>query len=150
MADEMFFTKDQLSLHRGKRGRSRTDTCRPCLVRARDQSFEDIEGVVMDISPFGMLVRMIESVPIGTEVSVQLMRDESFDSPFSSPHEGTVMRIEGNAGGFADHGIKLTNRDVRRVESRPAVPKPRPARRRARHPRMHTLDVTVGENRRSR
>ncbi len=150
MADEMFFTKDSLSLHRGKRGRSRTDTCRPCLVKAMDDSFEDIEGVVLDISPFGMLVRLIESVPSGTEVSIQLMRDESFRVPFSSPHEGMVVRIEGNAGGFADHGIQLTNRDVRRVESRPATTRPKAAPRRARRTRMHTLDVTVGDNRRDR
>jgi hypothetical protein len=147
MADEMFFTNDQLSLHRGKRGRSRTDTCRPCLVKAKDGSFDDIEGVVMDISPFGMLVRLIESVPVGTELLVQLMRDESFQVPFSSSHEGTVVRIEANAGGFADHGIKLINRDVRRVESKPVAPRPRPTPRRT---RMHTLDVTVGDKRRGR
>lgn len=144
MPDDMFFSRDERSLRRGKRVAKRTDTCRACLVVPKDGAGQDIEGVVMDVSPYGMLIRMMETLPIGTEVTVQLMRDESFREPFSTPHSGTVVRYEGSPGRFTDHGVELEVKEIIRQESRPVNIAPRRPSPPTPPTRMHTIDFTVG------
>lgn len=146
MADDMFFTRDERSLRRGKRVAKRTETCRPCLVTAKGEDEFELEGVVMDVSPYGMLVRMMETLPIGTEVTVQLMRDESFEVPFSAPHKALIVRYEGSPGQFTDHGVKLEVKEIPRQESRPVNLEPRRPSPPTPRTRMHTIDFTVGGN----
>lgn len=144
MPDEMFFANEERSLVRGKRVAPRTDTCRPCLVEALEPSIGQFEGVVLDITPYGMLVRMLEPLPLDTTVRVQLMRDENFMHPLSGPRTGAIVRHEETADGFIDHGVKLNVESIRRPVSRPValdsnryLPERGPAR-------MHTIDFTIG------
>jgi len=146
MPDEMFFTSDERSLRRGKRREARTEICRPCVIQTRDGVLHRAEGVVLDMNPFGMRVRMLDSVPVGSTISIQLMRDDNFDEPFSRPLEGAVVRNESSADGFVDHGIRLEEPVIVEPEQRP-VPRPafqpldtkRPTRG------MLTIDFTVGD-----
>lgn len=152
MPDEMFFSKDERSLRRGKRVAQRTATCRPCLIKPKDRSAEAIEGVVLDITPFGLLVRAVEPIPRETHVSIQLMRDDTFQEPFSKLLEGTVVRHERGVGAFVDHGIRLKVKDLGHDERR-FIPAPR---RRTALPtrsvrsRMQTVDFLLGGDRRQR
>jgi hypothetical protein len=149
MRDEMFFTSDMRSLRRGKRIAARTETCRPCVIWPADARDVELHGVVMDVSPFGMLIRMLDSIPPGTEIVIQLMRDDDFREPLAKPLEGKVVRNHGEFGGFRDHGVQLVQKDVKRPESKPVrLEKRRPLR----YPksRMHTIDVIVGGHPRRR
>ncbi len=145
MPDDMYFTRDERSLRRGHRIASRTETCRPCLLTAYFDPPIAYRGVVLDVNPYGMLVRMMEIVPLGTEVSVQLMRDEAFRDPLAQPLEGIVVRLEEDADGFMDHGIKLVIKNARRESSRPVRIESRKPIRRPQRTRMHTIDFRVGD-----
>lgn len=145
MPDDMYFTRDERSLRRGHRVASRTETCRACLVTAQFDRPQEFKGVVLDVNPYGMLIRMMDIVPLGAQVSVQLMRDEAFRDPLAQPLEGIVVRLEEDADGFMDHGIKLVLRDARRESSRPVRIDPRRPARRPQRTRMHTFDFTVGD-----
>jgi len=149
MPDEMFFTEDEQSLRRGKRRAPRTVTCRPCLIWVRDAEDAKFQGVVMDVNPYGMLVRMFDILEQGTEIFVQLMRDEAFQEPLAPPTRGKVVRTSDAGNGFTDLGVQLEQRDIRRPESKPVKFAPKP-RLRYRKPRMHTIDVTLGGPRRRR
>ncbi len=144
MADEMFFTKGDKALRRGSRIHPRTDTCRPCLVRLRSAPSMELEGVVMDINPKGMRVRMIEALPVGTEISIQLMRDDAFKVPFSVAHNAVVVRHIPGAAGFTDHGFKLQLSPVKKLTWKAPKQAARGPAHRAERPRMHTIDVRVG------
>ena len=152
MRDDMFFSKDESSLSRGKRVAARTLTCRACLVAVDGADEPEIEGVVMDLTPFGLLVRLLEILPIGTGVIVQLMRDDNYREPFSKPLEGTVVRHSEAPDGLTDHGIKLTIRAIPQILSKrvpsdlgkPSTPRPR------KPSRMHNIDYTVGDDTRRR
>ena len=151
MSDDMFFSDDERALRRGKRVAKRTETCRPCLVRTKGPDEMELEGVVLDVSPYGVLVRMIESIPLETEVTVQLMRDEDFEVPFSDPLDGTIVRYEGSPSGFTDHGIRIKREDIQRIHTTPIQIEPRrPQRGTTRPSRMHTIDFTVGDDDRGR
>ena len=149
MTDEMFFSSDMRSLRRGKRAAARTETCRPCLVWETAQPGNRLQGVVMDINPYGVRVRMFETLPPNTEVIVQLMRDEDFQVPLATAVEGTVVRLESAAGNLTDHGIRLVKQEIEHRESKPIRIERRPARR-TRKARMHAFDVTVGERHKRR
>lgn len=119
MADEMFFSKDEKSLIRGSRSDPRTETCRPCVVELDNAPDTSLRGVVLDVTPRGMLVRMLEPVAINTGVTVQLMRDEQFQKKMSTPHIGTVVRIEATPDGFYDHGLNLEKKAIPKATERP-------------------------------
>lgn len=144
MPDEMFFTSDMRSLRRGKRVAARTASCRPCLVWPKDAPEIELEGVIMNMNAYGLRIRMMELLPLGTEIRVQLMRDDDFKEPFAAPLEGKVVRNETSLGQFIDHGVQLTQKKTLRTESRP-VHLDRPSPRVVRPTRMHTIDITVGD-----
>lgn len=149
MSDEMFFSSDAKSLRRGKRVAKRTETCRPCIVYPKDAPDMRLEGVVMDINPYGMRIRMLEPLPEGSEVSIQLMRDDQFEVPLAPPVTGSIVRAEQESDGLMDHGVKLTQKHIERGE-------PKPVRIEKRQPRkwpktrMHTIDVTLANRYRRR
>ena len=151
MSDEMFFSDNSRSLRRGKRTRDRTDTCRPCLIWDKAKPKEKFEGVVLDMTPYGLRIRMFDVVPKDTIVLVQLMRDESFEQPLSEPVEGHVVRHIKTRTAFTDHGVKLVLKDIRRQEPRPIEAQKRPSRAtRSRIPRMHNIDFIVGDDKTGR
>ena len=150
MSDEMFFSEDMRSLRRGKRIAPRTETCRPCLVWYADAPGTQYYGVVLDINPHGMRVRMIDALPIGSDVVVQMMRDDEYRFPFANPHKARVMRHHEEMEGMLDHGLKIEQEPVRRFVSTPAQAPTKPAAAPRQRTRMHTLDVTVGGRRRGR
>ena len=149
MADEMFLSPDQKSLRRGRRRSARTETCRPCVVWAADDPEIAYRGVVLDVSPYGMCIRMLDYLPPNTNVQVQLMRDDTFESPLSIPFEGLVVRTFETEQGFMDHGIEVQRSQPRRPEEgRPTRIERRDRRNMiglGGQSRMHTLDFTVGD-----
>lgn len=145
MSDDMFFSADSRSLRRGKRVAQRTPTCRPCLVWPADAPEIAVQGVILNINPFGMLIRMLETLPSAMDIRIQLMRDEDFQQPLAPPVEGTIVRQVTTEDGFVDHGVRLSQKktqveSVRRIQYTPPRESPRPAA-----PKMHTLDITVGD-----
>ncbi|NIA13475.1 MAG: hypothetical protein GWP08_05295 [Nitrospiraceae bacterium] len=150
MSDEMFFSGDMRSLRRGKRVAPRTDTCRPCLVWHENAPETQYYGVVLDINPHGMRVRMIDALPIGSDIVVQMMRDDEYRFPFSHPHKARVVRHQEEVAGMLDHGLRIEQKPVRRFVSMPVQAPKKPAASPRQRIRMHTLDVTVGGRRRGR
>lgn len=147
MPDEMFFSDDARSLRRGRRVAPRTPTCRPCVLWPKDDTSLRVEGVVMNVNPYGCLVRSLHSFPEGTHVEIQIMRDDEFSQPLSTIQEGRVVRHDDAVPGFTDHGIRLIQREIPKVESRPVMrPKLQPSVRRV--TRMHTRELR-DSNRRS-
>lgn len=145
MSDEMYFSSDERALLRGKRRHVRTEVCRPCLVTASETGGEPLEGVILDVTPHGISVRMMDALPTGTQVTVQMMRDDNFRDPLGEPKHGEIVRSETDPGeGFTDHGVRVTNPDIRTVESRPKHIPERAESRPREKPRMHSIDITVG------
>jgi len=141
--DAMFYSEESGSLRRGKRRAMRTATCRPCLVWLKDAPGIEMQGVAMDMTPHGMLIRMMDCVPPDTEIAVQLMRDDDFQEALSSPVDAVVVRNVLKDNGFVDHGIKLVRKEIQRAPMRPVyIERRRPLV--SRRTRMHTVDITVG------
>ena len=147
MPDEMFFGKAKGTLRRGKRARGRTETCRPCLVWPKDAPDLEFQGVALNLTPYGLLVRMMDALPPGTQIRVQLMRDEDFNEPLAAPLAAVVVRTDDLGDGFVDHGIKIEHDNIRREQQPFWRPEPkRPAAPPRRVPRMHMIDFLVGES----
>ena len=144
MGDDMMMSGDNRSMRRGKRRAPRTETCRPCLVWPKEVSDMTFQGVIMNVTPYGMCVRMLDSLPQGTVVMVQLMRDEEFRYPLSAPVEGMVVRNSEDEVGFMDHGVQLLRKAIERPESRPTMIQSRlPKTSRTARTRMHTIDLHI-------
>jgi hypothetical protein len=145
MPDDMFFSKDERSLLRGKRVAKRTDTCRPCKLVIQSTPAYELNGVVLDITPHGMLIRTMESIPLDTKLIIQLMRDDSFSKPFSTPHQATVVRYDGESEGFFDHGIQIhTAQGTQRLHPTSNIDWSKPADTGAKQ-KSNRLDVTIGD-----
>ncbi len=150
MADEMYFSNNERALLRGKRRLKRTETCRPCLVHVQSDD-TPIEGVVLDVTPYGMMVRMIDTLSLGTKVRLQLMRDDNFREPLGAEKQGEIVRHDPAAPpGFTDHGVRMVvstvpKNDTRSVDIRGAR---QPGR--SHSSRMHNIDFTVGVDRKGR
>ena len=147
MYDDMFFTNDNKSLRRGKRRAQRTETCRPCIIWPTDAPELTYQCVAININPYGMLVRMMDSLPPGTSVSVQLMRDEGFAEPLTAPLEGMIVRTAIGDDEFYDHGVQIDQRQIERQEIKPMKLPKRERPRTTRTSRMHTIDIRLGGSR---
>lgn len=147
MADEMYFSNDERTLLRGKRRIKRTETCRPCVVSVEGDDTPN-EGVVLDVTPYGMMVRMIDTLSLGTVVRLQLMRDDNFREALGAPKHGQIVRHDPAAPkGFTDHGVRIAQSEIPRNEPQKVnVRMPRQKKRGA-AARMHTIDFTVGDER---
>jgi hypothetical protein len=77
------------------------------LVWLPDAEEEKMEGVVLDLNPRGLRVRMLDPFPEGSRLMVQLMRDDEFQVPLSQPLKVLVVRTQGSQDGFYDHGTLL-------------------------------------------
>lgn len=142
--ETMVWSEDQKSLHRGRRVAPRTEVCRPCLVWLQVAPDLKLQGVVLDLNPHGLRVRLIERIPPGTPIVVQMMRDDEFKIPLSRPIEAKVVRIVPGYGGLVDHGVRVELKPIKRAEEARPVASVRPRTVRRTRPRMHTLDVTLG------
>jgi len=103
----MVISPDNRSMQRGRRRASRTEVCRPCLVWLPEAPEAPWEGVVLDLNPRGMRIRMLTHIEEGTRLTVQLMRDENFQVPLSQPLTINVVRALESPDGFVDHGTVL-------------------------------------------
>lgn len=151
MADEMYFSNDERALLRGKRRIKRTETCRPCVVYAEADE-TPVEGVVLDVTPYGMMVRMLDTLSVGTIVRVQLMRDDNFREALGAPKVGEVVRHDPTApAGFTDHGVRLIVGEIPKNQSSPVHIRERVSgKSKPSTSRMHNIDFTVGGERKGR
>ncbi len=160
MSDEMFFTPDMRALRRGKRIASRTETCRPCLMWTQNDPENKFYGVVLDVNPYGMRVRMLDVVAVGTPIVIQMMRDEEYRFPLAKPIEALVVRHQPEIDEMVDHGVQIPQKkEVQRIVSKPSPPPVKTAEQLKsaeltkatdqlkKKSRMYTLDVTVGDRR---
>ncbi|MCF6285652.1 MAG: hypothetical protein L3K26_10730 [Candidatus Hydrogenedentes bacterium] len=111
----MVMSSDNRSMQRGRRGLARTEVCRPSLVWSPDAPDEKMEGVVLDLNPRGLRMRMVDEYPTGTLLMVQLMRDEEFQVPLSQPLTVLVVHTQGSSDGFYDHGMMLQIPKIKRA-----------------------------------
>ena len=144
-ADEnMVVSNDQRSLRRGRRATPRTEVCRPCLVWRQETPENKFQAVVLDLNPQGMRIRSLDPQQEGTDLIVQMMRDEEFLIPLSAPITVRVMRVAEQEG-FFDLGVRLVLNRIRRPgDVRLArVIEPKPLRRIG--AKMHTVDYAIDE-----
>lgn len=111
----MVISSDNRSMQRGRRRASRTEVCRPCLVWLPEEPESTYEGVVLDLNPRGLRIRMLVEFPTGTRLNVQLMRDENFQVPLSQPLAVMVVRVGQSGDGFVDHGTVLEVAKIRKA-----------------------------------
>ena len=145
-SENMFVSADKSALRRGRRAAPRTKVCRPCLVWFDSTPEEKKEGVLLDLNPHGMKLRMLESIEEGKEVVLQMMRDDEFTIPLSQPIRGRIVRRETGFSGFIDHGVKTVVAQIKRPEEGRYTPRQPQFTPRRRPPRMHTLDFRVGDD----
>ena len=146
----MFVAQTDASLRRGKRIAPRTEVCRPCLVWQESVADIRIQGVVLDLNPYGFRIRMLEEFEAGTHLIVQMMRDDEFRVPLSPPLEVPVMRIGRAVGGFVDHGIKIIRKKIKKPQEFKRVEVRQPSSARRNPIRMHTAEETLEEFERRR
>ena len=122
------------------------------MVSLRDNPEVELPGVIMDINPHGMLIRLMETIPVGQRILIQMMRDDTYQRKLSTPHKGETRRVEGTPDGFFDHGVKLEVENIRKSNERPVhIPNRNSRPQRATHPsRMHTVDMTLDAAKRKR
>lgn len=98
-----------------------------------------MRGVILDMNAYGMLVRMLESLPPGMRIEIQLMRDDEFREPLAKPVTAMVVRNIVHNDGFVEHGVQVVQHRIRRQESKPLRKTPwTPRPRRRERSRMHT------------
>ena len=144
--EEMFVSSDERSLQRGRRVAPRTASCRPCLFWSEDETEKRFQGVLLDLNPYGMRVRSLDTFGPGTLVQVQMMRDEQFTIPLSPPIKARVVRVVEVENGFYDLGLKVQLEQIKRVEGMRPVAIRRPSVTLSSPVRMHTAEFTRGEN----
>lgn len=150
MPDQMFFSNDRKSLRRGKRIASRTSTCRPCLVWYEQDEKQVFHAVVMDISPYGFRLRMMDELAVYARVRVQLMRDEDFTVPLAAPILAEVVREVPSDEGVRDYGVKRIVEKIRpiiRVKQQGLTSTPRPQ---TKGRRLYAFDDVVNDWERQR
>jgi hypothetical protein len=119
--------------------------CRPCLLWVEGREAYRLQGVMLDLNPHGMKIRMLEAMESGTLVVVQMMRDDQFEVPLSQPIRAEVVRAEVSTDGFVDLGVRVRLAPIKRAEET------RPVRLERRLPtryigsRMHTVDYSIGD-----
>ena len=143
MADEMFFTKDMKALRRGKRVARRTGTCRPCLVWLTNTSPLSYHAVVMDISPYGMRVRMMDVLPLNSRVEIQLMRDDDFLIPLSNPVSMEVVREIMREEGVVDYGLQRVLEQIKPSPKMRPLPITSSQRKVVKRQRLYAFDDLV-------
>lgn len=140
--EDMYVSADQRSVNRGRRVAPRTEVCRPCLVWQPDAPRERWQGVMLDLNPYGMRIRMLDMFDVDTVLVAQMMRDDEFRLPLSPPIRVRVVRVADGGDGFIDHGVKVLLTKIRKPEEGARVRPEHPTVFRPRKPRMHTADLT--------
>lgn len=148
--EDMFISPDTKSVRRGRRIAPRTEVCRPCLVSSVETPDAFKEGVVLDLNPYGVRVRMLERLEEGAEVLFRLMRDEEFTVPLSGPIRAWVVRSHRTDEGFYDHGLKVRITKITKPAIFRQVEIERPHPRRRVLSRMYSMDHEEEENRSGR
>lgn len=138
--EDMFVSKDTKSLQRGRRRVPRTEVCRPCLVWTSDHPEEALEGVILDLNPYGIRIRMLDEMPVGASLKVQMMRDEAYTTPLSPPIEVNVVRTAKDNEPFVDHGVRVVIKDIERLSAGKPVRIPLPRMRQTGPVRMNLAD----------
>jgi hypothetical protein len=142
--DNMVVSPDERSIHRGRRRAPRTNVLRPCLVWYPENPEERMQGVLLDLTPWGMRLRMLDLFREGSRLTLQMMRDEEFREPLSAPLHVKVVRIAATPEGFYDLGLTIQHATIRKAESSAPVriERPKPAVRRS--ARMYSVDLETG------
>ena len=149
MGDEMFLSGDMSSLRKGKRGMKRTPVSRAVEFWLLSEPELVYGGLVVDINTGGIGVVSKHWLPDGSEIGVDVKRDQTGDGKTLFRASGTIAWMKEN-GDIFQFGVKLAPRrnieeKKRPIQNRRAVtPGPEGKPRRS---RMHALDVIIGRNR---
>ena len=143
MADEMFFSADGKTLRKGQRVAKRTSVRRPAEFWRADDEGGLFLGIIRNLNPYGLLLESSTGLPVGTEIRLEMRRDEHFADALTCL-TGKVARLIGTANGTWQMGIQLAiapskpkSKPIRIPEKRSTLPE--------RHPtRMYSLDYVLG------
>ena len=129
------------SLQRGRRAQPRTEVCRPCLAWLEDSPDHRLQGVLLDVTPYGMRMRALEHFPKNGVVVLQMMRDDQFRYPLSGPIRAKVVYVGRSLDGFVDHGLQRLLARIRKPEEfrRPNLTTPRVVE--TRRARMYSIEL---------
>jgi len=134
MADEMFFSANGKTLRKGRRAAKRTEVQRPAAFWRADDEGGLFQGLIRNLNPYGLLLESDNGLPVGTEVCVELKRDELFADSLSSL-KGTVARLVGTGTGTWHMGIQIAieppkpdSKPIRIEPKRTTLPERRPTR----------------------
>jgi len=147
MADEMFFSADGKTLRKGRRRAKRTPVQRPAGFWCADDQGGILQGLVRDLNPYGLLLESNEGLPVGTEIWVELKRDELFADSLSCVR-GKIVRVADTQTGTWHMGVQLAvvppkpaSKPIRITPKRSTLPERRPTR-------MYSLDYVLGSEER--
>jgi hypothetical protein len=143
MADEMFFSADGKTLRKGRRIAARTPVERPAGFWCADDRGGIFQGLVRNLNPYGLLLESDQGLPVGTELWVELKRDELFADALSCV-KGTVVRVADVQHGVWHMGVQLVvappkapSKPLRITPKNATLPERRPTR-------MYSVDYVVG------
>jgi hypothetical protein len=143
--ESMYMSPDNTSIRRGRRAAPRTGVCRPCLVWEAQLPDTKHQGVILDLNPHGMKMRMLKMLGEGTEVWIQLMRDEDFQIALSHPLHAQLVRVNSAADGFVDYGVRLIMASIKNAAGQPPGQGAISNTQANTSSRMHTRDITLEE-----
>lgn len=143
MADEMFFSADGKTLIKGRRAARRTPVQRPAEFWRADDGGGLFLGVIRNLNPYGLLLESNVALPVGTEICVEMKRDEHFADSLTCL-EGKVARLVSTNSGIWQMGVQLAiappktaSKPIRIPPKRSTLPERRPTR-------MYSLDYVLG------
>ena len=143
MADEMFFSADGKTLRKGRRKAKRTPVKRPAGFWCADDQGGIFQGLVRNLNPYGLLLESDKDLPVGTEIWVELKRDELFADSLSCLR-GKIVRVSDTQTGVWHMGVQLAvvppksaSKPIRITQKISTLPGRRPTR-------MYSLDYVLG------
>jgi len=143
MADEMFFSSDGKTLRKGRRVATRTPVERPAGFWCADDQGGIFQGLIRNLNPYGLLLESDQELPVGTEIWVELKRDELFADSLSCV-KGRIVRVADTQAGLWHMGVQLavappkpSSKPIRLSSKKSTLPERRPTR-------MYSLDYVVG------
>ena len=143
MADEMFFSADGKTLRKGRRAARRTSVQRPAEFWRADDEGGLFPGLIRNLNPYGLLIESRVALPVGTEICIEMKRDEHFADALTCLN-GNVARLVGTGNGTWQMGVQLAiappkpaAKPIRIPPKRSTLPERRPTR-------MYSLDYVLG------
>ncbi len=143
MPDDMFFTKNDRALRKGRRRAKRASIRRRvefCRVGDEERCFK---GLMVNLAAYGALLVSEDSLPAGTLVSMTVVRDEADTTPLTRIR-GRVIRLEERKDGYVEMGVEFVRKPAVEKRRKPVVPEQKESPQLPKPKGVHIIDVILG------